>query len=123
MDPKDVDKTAFITHRAVYAYLVMPFGLRNAGATYQRMMNKIFETQLGRNMESYVDDMISKSQKVEDHVKDLKECFDNLRKHQMKLNLEKCAFGLEAGKFLGFMVSQRGIEANPEKIKAIKEMK
>ena len=123
MNPGDIPKTAFITHRAVYAYKMMPFGLINASATYQRMMNAVFESQMGRNMESYVDDMISKSKTVPDHIKDLKECFENIRKNSMKLNPEKCAFGVEAGKFLGFMVSNRGIEANPEKIKVVLDVK
>ncbi|XP_074328071.1 uncharacterized protein LOC141665984 [Apium graveolens] len=122
MNPADIAKTAFITHRAVYAFVMMPFGLINAGATYQKMMNTIFKDQLGRNMESYVDDMISKSVTIPEHIQDLRECFDNLRKYNMKLNPEKCTFGVPSGKFLDFLVSERGIEANPEKIKAIMEM-
>ncbi|XP_074374533.1 uncharacterized protein LOC141714939 [Apium graveolens] len=123
MNHEDIAKTAFITHRAVYAFIMMPFGLINAGTTYQKMMNTIFKSQLRRNMESYVDDMISKSLTIPDHIKDLKEYFDNLRRYNMKLNPEKCAFGVPSGKFLGFPVSERGIEANPEKIIAIIEMK
>ncbi|XP_074336017.1 uncharacterized protein LOC141673183 [Apium graveolens] len=123
MNPEDIAKTAFITHRAVYAFIMMPFGLINAGATYQKMMNTIFKSQLGRNMESYVDEMISKSLTTPDHIKDLKECFDNLWKYNIKLNPKKCAFGVPSGKFLGFLVSERGIEANTEKITAIMEMK
>ena len=122
MSPEDREKTAFITHRGVYCYKVMSFGLINAGATYQRMMNKISSTQLGRNMEVYVNDMIVKSLLVESHLQDLEECFIVLKKHNMKLNPDKCTFALEAGKFLGFLVSERGIEANPEKIKAILDM-
>ena len=122
MAPEDCEKTAFITHRGVYCYKVMLFGLINAGATYQRMMNKIFAPQLGRNMEVYVDDMIVKSMLEETHLTDLRECFANLRKHNMKLNPDKCTFALGAGKFLGFLVSQRGIEANPEKIQAVIDM-
>ena len=123
MNPKDIPKTAFITHRAVYAYVMLPFRLTSAGSTYQRAMNKIFKSQIGRNLECYVDDMISKSTTIPGHVEDLKECFENLRKNQLKLNPEKCTFGVGAGKFLGFMISNRGIEANPEKIKAIQEMR
>ncbi|XP_074350084.1 uncharacterized protein LOC141689632 [Apium graveolens] len=122
MNPEDIVKTAFITYRTVYAFVMIPFRLINIGATYQKMMNTIFKSQLGRNMESYVDDMISKSVTISHHIKDLKEYFDNLRKYNMKLNTEKCAFGVPSGKFLGFLVSERGIEANPEKIKAIMEM-
>ena len=123
MNPNDIPKIAFITHRAVYAYKMIPFGLINSGATYQRMMNTVFEIQIGRNMESYLGDMIVKSKKVLDHINDLKEFFENLRKNNMKLNPDKSDFGVGAWKFLGFMVSNRGIEANIEKIKAILEMK
>ncbi|XP_074346726.1 uncharacterized protein LOC141685532 [Apium graveolens] len=123
MNPEDIAKIAFITHRAVYAFIMMPFGLINAGATYPKMMNTIFKSQMGRNIESYVDDMISKSLMIPDHIKDLKECFDNLRRYNMKLNPKKCAFRVPSGKFLGFLVSERGIEANSEKINAIIEMK
>ena len=123
MKPTDVAKTAFITHRAVYAYKLMSFGLMNAGSTYQKTMNEIFKDQLGRNLECYVDDIIAKSMMIPDHIPDLKECFENMRKHKLKLNPEKCAFGVEAGKFLGFIISNRGIEDNPKKIRAIQEMK
>ncbi|XP_074374612.1 uncharacterized protein LOC141715023 [Apium graveolens] len=123
MNPEHISKTAFITHRAVYTFIMMPFGLINAGATYQKMMNTIFKSQLGWNMESYVDGMISKSLTIPDHIKDLKECFDNLRRYNMKLNPQKCVFGVPSGKFLGFLVRERGIEANPEKINNIIEMK
>ena len=101
----------------------MPFGLKNASATYQRLMNKMFAPHIGRNVQVYVDDMLVKSRQEEDHLKYLKETFDTLRSYNIKLNPGKCAFGVTAGKFLGFMVSQRGIEANPDKIQAIMEMK
>ena len=101
----------------------MPFGLKNAGATYQRLMNRMFTPQIGRNVQVYVDNMLVKSLREEDHLKDLKETFDTLRSYSMKLNPGKCAFGVTTGKFLGFMVSQRGIEVNPDKIRAIMEMK
>ena len=100
----------------------MPFGLKNAGATYQRLMNKMFAPQIGRNVQVYVDDMLVKSQKKEDHLEDLGETFDTLHSYNMKLNPGKCAFEVTVGKFLGFMVSQREIEANPNKIWAIMEM-
>ena len=100
----------------------MPFGLKNAGATYQRLVNNMFSKQIGRNMEVYVDDMLVKSRKVESHLDNLRETFDTLRKYQMRLNLVKCVFGVSSGKFLGFMVSQQGIEANLEKVKAILDM-
>uniref|UniRef100_A0A2N9FDC4 Uncharacterized protein n=1 Tax=Fagus sylvatica TaxID=28930 RepID=A0A2N9FDC4_FAGSY len=122
MEEEDQEKTAFITSRGLFCYKVMPFGLKNAGATYQRLVNKMFHDQIERNVEVYVDDMLVKSKENEDHLTDLKETFQALRTYNMKLNPEKCAFGVSSGKFLGFMVSQRGIEANPDKIKAILEM-
>ena len=83
----------------------MPFGLKNAGATYQRLVNQMFNNQIGRNVEVYVDDMLVKSKEEEDHLDDLKETFNTLRQYIMKLNPSKCAFGVSLGKFLGFMVS------------------
>ena len=100
----------------------MPFELKNAGATYQRLMNKMFAHQIGRNVQVYVDDMLVKSLHEDDHLDDLRETFDTLRSYNMKLNPNKCAFGVTTGKFLGFIVSQRGIEVNPEKIRAIMEL-
>ena len=83
----------------------MPFGLKNAGATYQRLVNKMFHDQIGRNVEVYVDDMLVKSKTDEDHLIDLKETFQTLRRYNMKLNPAKCVFRVSSGKFLGFMVS------------------
>nr|XP_009388298.1 PREDICTED: uncharacterized protein LOC103975116 [Musa acuminata subsp. malaccensis] len=100
----------------------MPFGLKNAGATYQRTVNKMFAHQIGRNMEVYVDDMIVKSQEAETHLADLAEAFATLRKFGMRLNPTKCAFGVTSGKFLGFIVHERGIDTNPEKVQAIINM-
>ena len=100
----------------------MSFGLKNAGATYQRLMNKMFTHQIGRNVQVYVDDMLVKSLRKNDHLNDLQETFDILRSYNMKLNPSKCVFEVTAGKFLGFMVSQRGIEVNPEKVWAIMEL-
>ena len=104
----------------MFCYKVMPFGLKNAGATYQRLMNKMFVHQVGRNVQVYVDDMLVKSLHEDDHLDNLRETFDTLRSYNMKLNLNKCAFEVTVGKFWGFMVSQRGIEVNLEKIWAIK---
>ena len=115
-------KTAFVTSQGLYCYRVMPFGLKNVGATYQRLVNQMFKKQIGRNVEVYVDDMLVKSKEEEDHLDDLKETFNTLRQYSMKLNPSKCAFRVSSIKFLGFMVSQGGIEANPEKVKAILEM-
>ena len=100
----------------------MPFGLKNAGAIYQRLMNKMFHKQIGRNIEVYINDMLVKKKDEENHLEDLEETFETLRQYHMKLNPSKCVFGVSSGKFLGFMVSQRGIEANPDKIKAVLEM-
>ena len=122
MDESNQEKTSFITSRGLSCYKLMPFGLKNAGATYQRLMNRMFHDQIGRNVEVYVDDMLVKSKEKDGHLDDLRETFETLRKYQMKLNPSKCAFGVYLGKFLGFMVSQRGIVANPYKIKAILEM-
>src|SRR5579862_7616588 len=119
MKMDDQPKTAFITDRGMYCYQVMPFGLKNAGATYQRLVNRMFSEQLGKTMEVYVDDMITKSVLASGHVEDLRETFNILRKYRMRLNPTKCAFGVQSGKFLGFMVNRRGIEANPDKIKAV----
>ena len=123
MNPADEEHTSFITDRGLYCYKVMPFGLKNAGATYQRLVNKMFAQKIGKTMEVYVDDMLVKSTKASHHVNHLGEMFGILRKYHMKLNPQKCAFGVGSGKFLGFMVSSRGIEANPEKIKALQDMR
>ena len=100
----------------------MPFGLKNAGATYQRLVNKMFQAQLGDTMEVYIDDMLVKSKKAEDHVKHLEQTFQVLREYGMKLNPSKCSFGVSAGKFLGYIVTRRGIEACLDQIKAIRDL-
>ena len=105
-----------------YCYKVMPFGLKNAGATYQRLVNKMFSKQIGKNMEVYMDDMLVKSKEKLAHLDDLRETFATLKQYQMKLNPSKCTFGVASGKFLGFVVSQRWIEANPKKVRAILDM-
>ena len=94
----------------------MPFELKNTGATYQRLINRMFTHKIGRNVQVCVDDMLVKSLWEDYHLSDLQETFDNLRSYTMKLNPNKCVFEVTAGKFLGFMVSQRGIEVNSEKI-------
>ncbi|XP_074378676.1 uncharacterized protein LOC141720227 [Apium graveolens] len=119
----DQEHTSFITDRGLYCYIGMPFGLINVGATYQRLVNKIFKRQIGKMMEVYVDDMLVKSKRAEDHIAYLADIFHILRKFRMKLNPQKCVFHVESGKFLRFMVNHRGIEANPEKIKALLDMK
>ena len=105
MDPEDEEHTSFVADRGIYCYKVMPFGLKNAGATYQRLVNKIFQSQIGRNMEVYIDDILVKNVKDSDHIKDLTEAFEALRRHNMKLNLAKCAFIVFSRKFLSFIIS------------------
>ena len=101
----------------------MPFGLKNAGATYQRLVNKMFQKQIGTSMEVYIDDMLVKSVKAGIHVNHLAEAFQVLKDYKMKLNLTKCAFGVSVGKFLGFIVNNSGIEANPDKIRAVLDVR
>ena len=100
----------------------MPFGLKNARTMYQKLMNGMFTHQIGRNVQVYVDNMLVKSLREDGHLGNLQETFDTLRTYNMKLNLSKCAFGVTAGNFLGFMVSHRGIEVNPEKVRVIMEL-
>ena len=114
MDETNQEKTSFVTSQGLFCYKVMPFGLKNAGVTYQRLVNHMFHPQIGRNVEVYVDDMLVKSQDEEIHLDDLQETFDTLRQYNMKLNPSKCAFGVSSGKFVGYMVSHRGIDANPD---------
>jgi ribonuclease HI len=123
MEPSDQEDTAFMTPTGIYCYIAMPFGLRNAGATYQRLVNMMFKDQLGDTMEVYIDDMVVKSKKAETHLQDLATAFSILDQYNMKLNPSKCHFGVEAGKFLGYMVTKRGIEASPEQIQAILNLK
>ncbi|XP_019447232.1 PREDICTED: uncharacterized protein LOC109350451 [Lupinus angustifolius] len=123
MYPPDQEKTAFITDQAAYCYTVIPFGLKNVRATYQRMMSKVFVGKTGEHMEVYMDDMIAKSLLGEDHVSILESIFQQFRKYNMRLNPEKCTFGVEADKFLSFLLTSRGIEANPFKCQAIIDMR
>ena len=122
MDQADQEKTSFVISQGLFCYKVMSFSLKNTGATYQRLMNKMFAHQIGRNVQISMDEMLVKSRREDNHLDNLKETFDTLCSYNMKLNPEKCAFRVMTGKFLGFMVSQRGIEANPNKIQAIIEM-
>jgi len=121
MHPRDKEKTAFRIDSNNFYNEVMPFGLKNAGATYQRLMD--FHDMIGRNIEVYVNNIVVKFDSCEQHVSDLKEVFQALRKYHVCLNPEKCAFGVEGRKFLGFMLTHWGIEANPEKCKTIAEMR
>ena len=101
----------------------MPFGLKNAGSTYQRMMTRMFESLLGKNIEIYIDDMVVKSKMVSEHLGDLRIIFEILRNYKLRLNSSKCSFGARSGKFLGYMVTHRGIEVNPDQIKAINNLR
>ena len=108
----DQEKIVFITPTRNYHYKVMPFELKNARSTYQRMMTKIFVPQLGKNIEVYIDDMVMKSKVVSEHMGDLGNIFEILKRHKLHLNASKCSFGVGLGKFLGYMVTHRGIEVN-----------
>ena len=117
----DEEKTVFVMPHELYFYRVMSFGLNNANTTYQRLMTKIFKPLVGRTVEVYIDDIVVKSKTRKEHVLHLQEVFHLLRKYDMKLNPSKCAFGIGAGKFLGLMVTQRGIKVNLDQIKVILE--
>jgi hypothetical protein len=116
------DKMTFITLHGIYCYTTMTFGLKNAGATYQKEIQKCLASQIGKNVEAYVDDVAVKTTNEDDLIADLAQTFANLRHYRWKLNPEKCVFGVPSGKLLGFMVSHRGIEANPTKVNAICRM-
>ena len=105
MHSPEVEKTTSITPQGLYCYNMMPFGLKNVGATYQRLMMKIFWPLIGRTMEVYIDNMLIKSKERPDHTKHLQETFELLRMNSMKLNPLKCAFGVSLDKFLGFRVT------------------
>jgi hypothetical protein len=122
MKESDQLVTSFITPFGMYCYVTMPFGLRNVGATYQRCTQHVFGEHIGSTVEAYVDDIVVKTKQANDLVKDLDVAFKCLRAKNIKLNPEKCVFGVPRGMLLGFIVSKRGIEANPEKITAITKM-
>ena len=119
----DQEKTAFVTPIGNYHYKVMLFGLKNVGSTYQRMMMRMFESLLGKNIEIYIDDMVVKSKMVSEQLGDVRVIFEILRSYKLRLNASKCSFGVGSGKFLGYMVTHRGIEVNPDQIKAINNMR
>ena len=118
----DQEKTTFVTFIGNYHYKVMPFGLKNARSTYQCMMTKMFEPQLGRNIEVYIDDMVVKSKIIAKHLNDLGSVFEILKRHKLRLNASKCSFGIGSGKFLGYMITHHGIEINLDQIKAINDL-
>ena len=100
----------------------MTFGLKNAGATYQRAMNFMFHDLIGHLVEIYIDDVMVKSKAVDDHIQDLRDVLERARKYGLKMNPHKCAFGVSAGQFLGFIVHERGIEIGPRSIESIKKI-
>jgi hypothetical protein len=122
MKESDQLTTSFIMPFGMYCYITMLFGLRNAGATYQRCMQHVFGDHIGRTVEAYVDDIVVKTRKADDLVSDFRIVFGYLRANGVKLNPEKCVFGVSWGMLLGYIVSQRGIEANPEKVAALERM-
>src|ERR1044071_1704648 len=122
MKEEDEEHTSFITPYGVFCYKTMPFGLKNTGSTYQRMMQACLKEQIRRNVQVYVDDIVINTYNAATLLDDLRETFAALNKYRIKLNPKKCAFGVPAGKLLGYMVSARGIEANPEKVQAIARM-
>jgi hypothetical protein len=123
MSRKDRKHTAFVTMDGLYCYVVMPYDLKNALPTFVRAMSKTFGDLIRDRIEVYVDDIVVKTKRGSTLVEDLTLVIDKLRATRTKLNPEKCIFGVSAGKLLGFLVSHRGIEANPEKIKAIETIR
>ncbi|XP_071729110.1 uncharacterized protein [Rutidosis leptorrhynchoides] len=121
--PRKMKRRHLYTSKGIFCYRKMPFGLKNVGATYQRLVDKAFHKQFGRNLEAYVDDMVIKSVKKTNLLADIQETLDTLRAINMKLNPKKCSFGVEEEKFLGYYITKKGIQANPEKVDKIKELK
>jgi hypothetical protein len=122
MKESDQLATSFITPFGMFFYVTMSFGLRNAGATYQRCMQHVFGDHIRRTVEAYVDDIVVKTRKANDLISDLRMAFDFLQANGVKLNPEKCVFGVSRGMLLGYIVSKRGIEPNPEKVAALERM-
>ena len=123
MEPNDQEKTSFVNVQGRYCYQVMPFGLKNVGATYQRLVNKKFQKQICTSMEVYIDDMLVNSAKERLHVNHLAKAFQVLKDYKMKLNPTECDFGVFVGKLLGFIVNSRRIKANPDKIRVVLDMR
>ncbi|GJR24632.1 reverse transcriptase domain-containing protein [Tanacetum coccineum] len=122
MAEEDEDKTAFYTGEGVFCYKKMPFGLKNAGATYQRLVDKAFSHHIRRNLEAYVDNMVIKSTSKEEMLKDIQETFERFLSINMKLNPKKCSFIVEEGPFLGHLITKHGIKANPLKVKVVTDL-
>nr|GEV55386.1 reverse transcriptase domain-containing protein [Tanacetum cinerariifolium] len=118
-DEEDEEKTAFITGQGIFCYSKMPFGLKNNGGTYQRLVDKAFQKQIGQNLEVYVDDLVIKSRTKKEVIRDAEETFKTLRKINMKLNPKKCAFGMRKCTFLGYKVDADRLRVSPDKVKAV----
>ena len=119
---EDQHKTTFTTPWGTFCYNMMSFGLKNVGATYSHTMTVIFHDLIHKTLEDYMDDILVKSLNALDHLSHLEEVFDRLAKYRLMLNRKKCVFDVTSGKLLGFIVSQRGIEIDPKKVKAIMDM-
>ncbi|GJU77619.1 reverse transcriptase domain-containing protein [Tanacetum coccineum] len=113
------DKTAFYAIERVFCYKKIPSGLKNARETYQRLVDKVFSHQIGRNLEAYMDDMVIKSTSEKEMLKDIQETFERFQSINMKLNPKKCSFGVKEGPFLGHLITKQGIKANPSKVKVV----
>jgi hypothetical protein len=124
MAEEDASKTIFICPGFIglFEWVVMTFGLKNASATYQRAMNLIFHELLGNTVEVYIDDIVVKSAEFSSHIADLRKSFDKMCRYGLKMNPHKCAFGVSAGKFLGFIIHEHGIEIDPDRIKSIRNV-
>ena len=120
---EDQEKTTFISLDANYHYTVIPFGLKNVEATNQRMMTRMFQDKIEHTVEVYIDDMVVKSKQEARHVEDLQGVFEVLQQHKLRLNADKCDFGVGAGKFLGYLITNRRIEVNPDQIDAVQHLK
>ncbi|GJZ37175.1 reverse transcriptase domain-containing protein [Tanacetum coccineum] len=119
MAKEDEEKTSFITSQGIFCYTKMPFSLRNVGATYQRLVDKAFHKQIGRNLEVYVDNLVITSRTEDEIVRDIEETFKTLREINMKLNPKKCTFEVEEGMFLGYTVNTKGLKVCPDKVDAV----
>ena len=122
MAPKDMEKTSFIIEWSTYCYRVMPFGLKNAGAAYQRAAATLFHDMIHKDVEVYVEDMRVKSLDRADHLATLQRFFERIRRFMLRLKPKKCTFGVTSRKLLGHIVSERGVEVDPKKIKVILDM-
>ena len=121
MAPKDITKTTFTTEWGIYYYMVMPFGLKNVRATYQRMATALLHDMMHNKVEVYVNDMIVKSKDRKSHTINLRKFFERIKEYRLRLNPQKCTFEVTIGKLLGFLVSDRGTEVNPSMIKPFRD--